>query len=174
MNPAPLALNATDSGLPAGIETAYEPIPGSIRLSQEGRRVVVRYVAIDPWPPTRFFPENGTRGRFDTTPSEGALPLARDGARLRKAASGDEIVKWWAPPRHYDEQQAQDLLGKVIEGYAAWQAGELCGCVTETFTKAGRGHSHDISVEWSHLSASQAQLELDAKIEPEPSVAPSP
>ena len=177
MTPAPVAPNTTDSGLPAGLETAYEPVSGSVRMSKEGRRVVVRYVAIDPWPPNRFFPDNGLRGRLDNEPSEFAIPLTRDGERFRKAADGENVERWWMPPRHLDCDQASEMLDTIMESYAAWKAGELCGYVTETFTKSGRSWQHyETSVEWAHLSARQAQLRLDAMDQPEPEIhhAPAP
>ncbi len=176
MTAAPAAPSAHESTLPAGLETAYEPLAGSMRLSSEGRRIVVRYVAIDPWPPTHFFPVNGLRGKLDGSPMQGALPLVRDGDRLRQAADGEAAERWWQPPAHLDTTEAQAMLDPIMEAYAAWKAGELCGCVTETFVKTGRGWGHsETSVEWRHYSPSQAQMELDAiEAAPEPALAPAP
>lgn len=141
-----------------GIDTAYEPVPGSLRVSDDGDRIVVRYLAFDPWPPMHFFSPTSRRGHISDVADAFSVALVRSQGRYAIAAPGEAAQAWWRAPAGADAGNLVEEARKALESYDAWLEGELCGIVTETFAgESGRLKTVDLTVEWPHVSLTIAE-----------------
>lgn len=147
-----------------GIDTAYEPVAGSLRVSDDGDRIVVRYLAFDPWPPMHFFAPTSKRGHIADAADGLSVGLVRSQGRYAIAGPGEAADAWWRAPAGADADNLMDEARKALESHDAWLEGELCGIVTETFAGAsGRLKTVDLTVEWPHVSLAIAEAMLQER-----------
>lgn len=146
-----LGLDALD------VQTVHEPVDGTLSYlpSADGKRVDLRYVVADPFPPKAYWPEDGSKGFLATEPDERGVPLALTSATVRQVDSPEGATHWYVPPEGLSTQDWR----RYLRGFEAWRNGEVYGIARETYAVhavEGRLSQIDIAVDWGCLDLDTA------------------
>ena len=125
------------------IEPAHEIVDGTLSIRASDKRLEVRYVAIDPFPPASYWPADGSRGCLSTPAEPSGVPVSVGADGVQEAAVG-EATHSYHPP----EGMEPDAWRRLLRGYGAWRTGETFGVVSEFYAvdMAG-GTATPVSVE---------------------------
>ncbi len=176
-------------GLSEEFETAYEPV-GDVAVSHDAAtgRAEIRYVALDPLPPRRFWPQDGSRGRLvplrarEAATEAAGAPLALpvrvspDGARIALPTGGtrDGTHLYVPPPAQSGRHDLLDWSRRQVAAYDSWKRGEVYGIVREMVLigPGGEAESLDVSPDWLRLDLDGAREALADAVSAVPETAP--
>lgn len=157
LHPAVAAAVADRAGyVPDGIDLGFEPFGDDVEVRVFGDRLEIAYVALDPWPDTRFWKDDGKRGTFRRFRAASARErhlrrLADQGSVAfdvvtdaegtfvpRLVGAVPDPVAVYALPEDSgslgDMQAALAEAAEILEAFSAWGRGESCGIVVDRFT----------------------------------------
>lgn len=140
------------------LQPAHEIVDGTLTLtvSDCGTRLEARYVAVDPFPPSTFWPEDGSKGKLSSPPEAGGIPV-------RVTSSGvEEVTDGMAGATHSYHPPAgsePSAWRRHLRGFEAWRGGEAYGFVSEIYSvqrKAGRVSPIAVEATWGALDLETA------------------
>ncbi len=183
-----------------GFEPAHDPVGEVyVRVEPDAGRAEVLYVARDPLPPRRFWPEDGSRGRLVSLRARDAAREAEGAALVlpvRVSPDGAQVVlptgetrgstHLYVPPPARSAAVAEgredhgallDWSARQLAAFDAWRRGETYGVVREILScEDGFAEPQDVDAKWLRLDLDGAgeALEAEAAVLSEPRPGPRP